>query len=1790
MLLAWLLPVCYVSLIMFLCCAPCLQSMTITANPLSLVPFDHRVIQPIAMDVAGRHSDGIFTLLHSHILFEASNPIFNDKIRLSITQQPQLGAVECRNSTDGVYEAVTTMLIDAIKAGRCRYRLTDVNTYEVADLFAVDASLGRLGFTQAQIDVSITPRPNISVTVEDVYIVFGSSKPLTEEHMKIQVPASVSDTDVIIFVTDLRVPSHFNLTVSGRRVTNFTLLSLRASLVMCSVDSGAYHRLQQELYFEFYVTNSFRDTVRQRIRVLPYFRRIRLVNPGLVVEEGQRVRVDKNLTAIAPPPQHTVVFTITQPPKTGQLMMDGEGIEQFTAADLNRGNVLYVHDSSEVFSDQFGFTARLRSSGNLVGIGDYSDNLNGTVHITVIPVNDLMPKVIRQLSQWKIVQYGRMRLDRDTLEYGDGDSDYNSSKLMYSKQAGLLHGYLTHSSAISKHLVNFTQHDINIGNVIYVHNSSDNTDDSLNFIVSDGVHKAMSNIMISVEKLIVNTSITSEKIRTPEGGSLPLTAHYGECGEETMCITSNLATIDLHKVSFRVAKQPQHGRLTRGDSTEILNVILLSELQNGDVRYIHDHSDEARDTLSLRPVYREVTFDPVDIVIDILLFDDTQPAVVNNTHIIVDEAMSVGLTTSILNASDTEVPASGLVYTVTRRPSHGRLLLNQETTMSFTQDDINNGRVQYEHDRGQRLHDHLILSLTDNHTDPIAVRVGVTVIPSVIPLEARPFSVDEGGMFTITPDSLSVANRYLNRQPLVIKLLQAPTHGHLLFAGLTEDRFETGQSSPLSDIYSSPLKYRHDDSDTLMDNFEVLCTWRDLSSQMVRVNISINAINDEKPVRVAKVTSIDVWFSLPYTLLPSELQFSDKDTPASELTYTTVFTDTPGAGVHVNGGPAVASFTQQQVNDGRVTVVVPGKGMQESLNVAIFTVSDGIHTQNAHIVFKNRPLYLVIEENTGLMVAADDKVTLTILNLSVTTNSPEVKFRLQYHSNSTMATLQHGAMMVGGVKTNTFSHDDLVNGLVEYQHTDTESWAPFDQVELFVQAVDAPFLMNISSLLVNVTIMHPTANNSALAANSPLEVLENGYANINGTHLQAGNIGALSAHRNGFPYDQVMVFFTPLRKSPRHGQLRLGEDINNSYPIDEFTQVHIDSGLVWYVHDHTESTEDVIEMNVTTRSMVDGSVLTLHTEMLEISILPVNDNPVNVSQFSAELTVIQALLHPMTDNDFHLHDPDSLQEAIVITVQINDTVNSPFIVDGLPSTEFRKEDIDEGAVSFQASDTTGSSEYQLEISDGRHSIAVTLAVETVPQALEVSKLVPVPIMQGDKSVALAQDYLLIATDSNVEDVIFNISRSPAYGTLRIEGEQAAITTFTLEEITAKSVIYHQEDMSQSRDSLEVVVSNRFQQLPPITVEVIVKPLVQMAPSLQYSYHDKFIPVKEMMDLSELEAVSGGVAKASITQIPSYGAVLWHSSRQRRALESSIESFSSKDLAEDRVVYVKDESAPPNTYEDGFAIRLTAPGVQPADAVVKFTLDTNIPARTVPTAISTSEVPNVKEENDILSQVIIPSAIGGFLLLVIVIVLVVLALRSQRRRDYKVGQSSLRNNTTNVDVLRHGQSPSLVAHSLPSLGHRPQSRVTISEMATPTPPPPPFPEESYGGSPPPPVAPKPGGKVMAMGSSVGDRDYMQISTTSTFAPRPSSSQSRDRSHTLPRNFNVDQMPHTYLAGNADLVGRRSNSDKVGEYVPSNLPIWPICKLAGQSAIGRLASRFANGDDQSENLFEVPFSKF
>ncbi|MDW7995892.1 MAG: cadherin-like domain-containing protein [Gemmatales bacterium] len=110
-----------------------------------------------------------------------------------------------------------------------------------------------------------------------------------------------------------------------------------------------------------------------------------VINAGLTLNEGAIGTINNSLLAATDVDNspNQIIFTITTPPAHGQVeRFNGSAwvpATSFTQADLNAGNVRYVHDGSETTSDQFTF-ALSDSSGGSGG--------SHTFAITITPVND----------------------------------------------------------------------------------------------------------------------------------------------------------------------------------------------------------------------------------------------------------------------------------------------------------------------------------------------------------------------------------------------------------------------------------------------------------------------------------------------------------------------------------------------------------------------------------------------------------------------------------------------------------------------------------------------------------------------------------------------------------------------------------------------------------------------------------------------------------------------------------------------------------------------------------------------------------------------------------------------------------------------------------------------------------------------------------------------------------------------------------------------------------------------------------------------------------------------------------------------------------------------------------------------------------------------------------------------------------------------------------------------------------------------------------------------------------
>lgn len=108
-----------------------------------------------------------------------------------------------------------------------------------------------------------------------------------------------------------------------------------------------------------------------------------------------------------------------------------------------------------------------------------------------------------------------------------------------------------------------------------------------------------------------------------------------------------------------------------------------------------------------------------------------RPTLDVNQTITVNEGSTVVIDNTLLSTSDEDVSdgPNSLVYTMTQAPVYGVLLVNDHPAISFTQDDIDNGRVSYRHDGSETTFDQINLQVTDGSSPPLVTTMNIVIDP-----------------------------------------------------------------------------------------------------------------------------------------------------------------------------------------------------------------------------------------------------------------------------------------------------------------------------------------------------------------------------------------------------------------------------------------------------------------------------------------------------------------------------------------------------------------------------------------------------------------------------------------------------------------------------------------------------------------------------------------------------------------------------------------------------------------------------------------------------------------------------------------------------------------------------------------------------------------------------------------------------------------------------------------------------------------------------------------------------
>ncbi|XP_063314539.1 FRAS1-related extracellular matrix protein 3 [Pelobates fuscus] len=648
-----------------------------------------------------------------------------------------------------------------------------------------------------------------------------------------------------------------------------------------------------------------------------------------------------------------LTFIIEEPPKLGDILVNGVPSERFSQQDILNGAVVYVHTSGEVGQQ------KLHDNFNL-SISDLSNEwVNGgnkvkgvRVQVTILPVDSEAP-VMKLEEQFSVLEGGKNII---TSEYLQGeDEDTPKDDILCTIIVQPTSGYVenispapgSEKSRSGTPISAFSIRDIHLGHIYYVqsiHLGVEPLEDRFTFSCSDGINFSE---RLFFPIVIIPTNDEKPEIFTREfivmeGMSLVI---------DTPILNAGDADQPPDDLLFIITKPPKHGRVLQQQASgifPILNFTLEEIKENSNIVYEHDDSETKEDSFEILLTDGEHKLEK-NVLIMIIPVDDETPRMAINDGLEVEIGESKLITNKVLKATDLDSDDKTLTYIIRYGPGQGILqrlskdrahLGNITLGMNFTQDDIDNGFIQYTHTGQEGIRDLIKFDITDG-TNPYIDRyfyINIGSIDIVFPdVINKGVTLKEGGRVTLTTDLLSTSDINSPDENLRFSITRAPSRGHL--------ESTDGPGVPITSftqlqLAGNKIYYIHTSEDEMkMDSFEFEAT--DGYNPVFRTfRISITDVDNKKPV----LTIHDLVASEGENKLitPFELTVEDRDTPDNLLRFT--ITQVPIHGrIMFNSSKQVNTFTKQDLNENLISYRHDGSDSHE--DSFSFTVTDGTHTE-----------------------------------------------------------------------------------------------------------------------------------------------------------------------------------------------------------------------------------------------------------------------------------------------------------------------------------------------------------------------------------------------------------------------------------------------------------------------------------------------------------------------------------------------------------------------------------------------------------------------------------------------------------------------------------------------------------------------------------------------------------------------------------------------------------------------------------------------------------------------------
>lgn len=511
-------------------------------------------------------------------------------------------------------------------------------------------------------------------------------------------------------------------------------------------------------------------------------------------------------------------------------------------------------------------------------------------------------------------------------------------------------------------------------------------------------------------------------LRVDEGGSAVLDSSRLRAGDADTRPQDIVFTVD--------DDGPRHGQLELVSKPgEAVTSFTQRDLDIGRIRYVSDGSEFTTDSFKFT-VSDGTSSRTGSFAISISPVNDTPDASVN-AGLSVDEGGSAAITTTQLSAVDADGLSDTTVFEVTAGPANGRLEINGSAVSSFTQADLQAGRVTYVNDGSENTSDSFSFRISDGS----AASSVATFNLNVRPVDDAPvagantgLTLDEGGSAAITSAQLSTGDVDTAPENISYTVTSGPASGRLEF---TDNAGTAVTGFTQADIDAGRLRFVHNGSETTADSFSF--TARDGTTTLgtATFNFSVAPVNDA-PTLVNNGGTVSEGGSTIIGI--SSLRATDPDSASSSLVYTVTTAPSNGRLENTaNAGVAITSFTQDDLAAGRVRFVHDGS---ETTGASFgFQLSDGQatlanNTFNLNVTPVNDAPIQV--NNTGTAVARRTSTIITSSQLRATdADSANITYTISRAPSRGRLELTTNP----GVSVTSFTQADIDAGRVRYVHT-----------------------------------------------------------------------------------------------------------------------------------------------------------------------------------------------------------------------------------------------------------------------------------------------------------------------------------------------------------------------------------------------------------------------------------------------------------------------------------------------------------------------------------------------------------------------------------------------------------------------------------------------------------------------------------------------------------------------------------------------------------------------------------